>query len=85
MEKETTGIVVSVSKQWWLKVNRKSLRTSPLDGADFPHIIKVKYTVDGKDYISKKWINPGTTVPNEQSKLKVFYHENKPSKSRIEI
>ena len=45
MEKETTGTVVAVSKQWWLKVNTKPIRTvGPLDGAVFPHIVKVKYT-----------------------------------------
>jgi len=27
MEKETTGTVISVTKQWWLKVNRKPVRT----------------------------------------------------------
>ena len=26
MEKETTGTVISVTKQWWLKVNRKPVR-----------------------------------------------------------
>ena len=41
MEKETTGTVISVTKQWWLKVNRKPVRTHAMDGAAFPHIIKV--------------------------------------------
>ena len=27
MEKETMGTVISVTKQWWLKVNRKPVRT----------------------------------------------------------
>ena len=45
MEKETTGTVISVTKQWWLKVNRKPVRTHAMDGAAFPHIIKVKYTI----------------------------------------
>ena len=50
MEKETTGTVISVTKQWWLKVNRKPVRTHAMDGAAFPHIIKVKYTIGVKDY-----------------------------------
>jgi len=33
MEKETTGTVISVTKQWWLKVNRKPVRTHAMDGA----------------------------------------------------
>ena len=28
MEKETMGTVISVTKQWWLKVNRKRLSRS---------------------------------------------------------
>ena len=43
MEKETMGTVISVTKQWWLKVNRKPARVHAMDGAAFPHIIKVKY------------------------------------------
>ena len=45
MEKETTGTVISVTKQWWLKVNRKPVRAHAMDGAAFPHTIKVKYTI----------------------------------------
>ncbi len=55
MEKETMGTVISVTKQWWLKVNRKPVRAHAMDGAAFPHTIKVKYTIDGKDYICRKW------------------------------
>ena len=47
---ETMGTVVSVAKQWWLKVNTKPIRLHGLDGAVFPHVIKVKYTVDGIGY-----------------------------------
>ena len=54
MEKETMGTVISVIKQWWLKVNRKPARVHAMDGAAFPHTIKVKYTIDGKEYICRK-------------------------------
>lgn len=54
MEKETMETVISVTKQWWLKVNRKPARAHAMDGAAFPHTIKVKYTIDGKDYICRK-------------------------------
>ena len=50
MDKETIGIVLSVAKQWWLKMNMKPVRMGTLDGAIFPHIIKVQYVVDGKNY-----------------------------------
>ena len=38
MEKETMGTVISVIKQWWLKVNRKPARVHAMDGAAFPHV-----------------------------------------------
>jgi len=56
VDKETKGTVVSVAKQWWLKINTKPVRLHPLDGAIFPHIIKVSYTVDGVEYTKRKWI-----------------------------
>ena len=71
MEKETMGTVISVIKQWWLKVNRKPARVHAMDGAAFPHIIKVKYTIDGKDYICRKWIGAGNNVPDKGTKPKV--------------
>ena len=42
MDKEIMGTVVSVKKQWWLKINTKAVRLGPLDGAIFPHVIKVQ-------------------------------------------
>ena len=84
MEKETTGTVVAVSKQWWLKVNTKPVRMGgPLDGAAFPHIVKVKYTVDDQAYFKRKWIGAGCPVPPVDSSVKVIYEEGRPSKAKI--
>lgn len=80
MEKETMGTVISVTKQWWLKVNRKPVRAHAMDGAAFPHTINVKYTIDGKDYICRKWIGAGNNVPDKGTTIKVTYWEDKPSK-----
>lgn len=85
MEKETTGTVISVTKQWWLKVNRKPVRTHAMDGAAFPHIIKVKYTIGVKDYTCQKWIGAGNKIPDKGTTIKVIYCEDKPSKARIEL
>ena len=85
MEKETMGTVISVTKQWWLKVNRKPARVHAMDGAAFPHTIKVKYTIDGNDYICRKWIGAGNKVPDKGTTIKVTYCEDKPSKARIEL
>ena len=67
------GTVISVTKQWWLKVNRKPVRAHAMDGAAFPHTIKVKYTIDGKDYICRKWIGAGNNVPDKGTTIKVTY------------
>lgn len=83
MNSKTTGTVVSVSKQWWLKVNRKPVRMHTLDGAEFPYIVKVRYTVDGIEYTKRKWISAGKPVPNTASSVTVFYDKNRPSKAKI--
>jgi hypothetical protein len=83
MEKKTTGKIVSVSKQWWLKINTKAFRTGPHDGAIFPHIIKVKYTVDGKDYFKRKWYAAGKPVPYVGESVSVIYSAEKPNKAKI--
>jgi len=83
VDKETKGTVVSVAKQWWLKINTKPVRLHPLDGAIFPHIIKVSYTVDGVEYTKRKWIGAGIFVPSVGSSVKVIYCESKPSKAKV--
>ena len=80
---KTSGQVIAASKQWWLKVNTKPVRLHPLDGALFPYIIKVQYTVDGNEYIKRKWINPGQPVPAVGSTVQIEYDEAKPSKAKI--
>ena len=83
MEKQTLGTVVAVTKQWWLKVNTKPVRTNALDGAIFPHIVKVHYSVDGKEFTKRKWISAGQPVPKVSSTIQVVYSAEKPAKARI--
>ncbi|MBQ9118186.1 MAG: sugar ABC transporter permease [Clostridia bacterium] len=83
-EKQTLGTVVSVTKQWWLKINTKSFRKNALDGAVFPHVVKVRYEVDGKEYIKSKWIGAGLPCPVKGEEIVLFYDEKKPKKIRIE-
>ena len=85
MEKETMGTVISVTKQKRERVEPKQARVHAMDGAAFPHTIKVKYTIDGKDYICRKWIGAGNKVPDKGTTIKVTYCEDKPSKARIEL
>ncbi len=80
---ETTGTVVSAKRQWWLKVNRKPFRSNMFDGAEFPYIIMVSYTVNGQAYRKRKWIPAGKPVPVVGSSATVFYEENNPKKANI--
>ena len=83
MDKETIGTVLSVAKQWWLKVNTKPIRMGALDGATFPHIIKVQYVVGENTYTKRKWISAGKAVPAVGSTLTVLYCSDKPRKAKI--
>ena len=83
MDKETTGTVLSVAKQWWLKVNTRPVRMGALDGATFPHIIKVQYVVDRNIYTKRKWIDVGKAVPSVGRNLTVLYCSNKPTKAKL--
>ena len=83
MDKQTTGIVITTTKQWWIKINRKPVRVHILDGADFPYIIKVEYIVNGKKYKKRKWINAGNSVPKVGSNVKVIYNSDNPTKAKI--
>lgn len=83
MDQQTTGTVIAATKQWWMKVNRKPVRMSVLDGAEFPYIIKIEYIVDGKAYTKRKWINAGNPVPKIGSTVQVMYNSDKPSKAKI--
>ncbi len=79
----TTGTIISAKKQWWLKVNKKAIRIGPLDGAAFPYIIKVKYMVDGKEYVKTKWIGTGYPVPVVGDTVQLAYEENRPEKMKV--
>ncbi len=66
-----------------MKVNTKPIRQHAFDGAIFPYVIKVSYTVDGKDYFKRKWINPGCAVPSVGANVTVCYEEGKPRKATV--
>ncbi len=83
MHEQTVGTVVSVAKQWWLKVNTKPVRLHALDGATFPYVIKVVYTVAGEPYSKRKWIPAGKPVPTLGSEVTVAYLAEKPAKAKI--
>ena len=83
MDKETVGTVVSIAKQWWLKINTKPIRMGAMDCEIFTHIIKVEYAVEGITYSKRKWIGAGKPVPAVGSKVTVLYCADKPGKAKI--
>ncbi len=83
MQKRTTGTILSVKKQWWLKVNTKAFRSGPLDGAVFPHVVRIRYVADGTEYIKRKWIGAEYPVPVEGGTVDLVYDDEKPDKVRI--
>ena len=85
MENKTIGTILSVQKQWWLKVNTRPVRRNAFDGAVFPHIVQVKYTVDGVEYIRKKWLGAGFRCPAVNEKVTVIYRVDKPTKFRLDL
>ena len=74
------GIITKVNKIWWIKINRKIFRTSPLDGATFPYSVKVKYKVNYGVYEKTKIVYWGNENIKVGDKVVITYAENKPSK-----
>ena len=81
--KRTTGTILSTKKLWWLKINKKAVRKGPLDGAAFPYIIKVKYEVNGKEYIKTKFIGTNYPVPVVGDTIQLAYEEATPNKVKV--
>ena len=81
----TIGIVVSVSRQWWCKVNTKAIRMGTFDGAIFPNVVRVEYTVNGKTYVRRKWLHAGAPVPTVGSAVTVCYDIEKPAKAKLSL
>lgn len=54
-----------------------------MDGATFPYIIKIKYTVNGTDFIKKQWIGAGKAVPAVGSPVRLSYDESKSGKAKV--
>ena len=85
MEIKTTGTVLAVKTQWWLKINTKPVRMHTFDGARFPHIITVKYTVDGTEYITRKWVGVRWRCPDVHAQVTVICNAERPAKCRLEL
>ena len=82
LENTAIGTILSVKKQWWLT---KPIRKNAFDGATFPHIVTVKYIVNGNEIVKKKWLKSFVTPPSVNEQVTVVYREDKPTKFRLEL
>lgn len=80
---QTKGTVTKVNTCWWLKVNTKAIRTAPMDGAKFPHIIRFTYTVHGETYQGKRYVNWNKRCPVVGEQLTVYFEKNDPAKYAV--
>lgn len=79
----TTGTVTEVKAIRWIKVKLKAVRLHPTDGAAFPHSIKVKYTVGGKEYNKKVYVPWRILPPPKGAEVAVNYDTDRPSRCMV--
>ena len=84
MEKQINGTIVSVRRvtpfhKYFLKNGKFYV--------GYSYTIKVKYSVDGKDYFKKRYLGycDSESIPLIGSTLPVIYSENNPKKARVRI
>ncbi len=80
MNGRTTGMVMEVKKIWWIKVKLKAVRLHPADGVAFPHSVKVKYTVGGREYSKKVYVPWRILPPPKGAEVTVNYDADRPSR-----
>ena len=77
---ETRGKIIKVKKLWWLKINKKPIRTTSFNNAIFPLVLQVQYSVNNKEYIGKKLVAWDDSFTQVGQDVVVMYNENKPQK-----
>ena len=80
---ETRRTVTGVTTSYWLKVNTTPVRARPGDGARYPHLIRFTYTVDGREYTGRRWVNWNSRCPVKDEKITVHYEEAAPEKYAV--
>lgn len=77
---ETVGKIIKVKKLWWLKINKKAIRTTSLDGAIFPSSLQVQYSVNNNEYVGKKIVFWDDSITQVGQEVIVSYNKDKPQK-----
>ena len=78
------GTVIAAKTLYWLTVNRSAFRMNNADSSH-PHLVSFKYTIDGKEYRGKSYLN--WTVPDFHAgqSIKIFIDRNHPQKYVLEV
>ena len=84
-ENRTNGMIEKVTKCLWLKFNTKPVRMNTLDGALFPYLMTVSYTVNGRKYKKTKYIGLREGLIGIFGTVNVYYDKNKPSRCAIRL
>ena len=79
-EKHVIGKVIKIKKIWWLKINKKPIRVTSLDGVTFPLSLQVNYNVDGNEYIGKKIVFWNEKDIQVEQEVIVTYNVEKPQR-----
>ena len=74
------GRIIKINKLWWIKINKKNFRNSPLDGATFPYKVRIEYTVNDRKYEKSKFIYLSNDSVNIGDSVIVTYEQNNPLK-----
>ena len=84
MEKQINGTIVSIRR---VTPFHKYLLKNGKIYVGYSYTIKVKYSVDGKDYFKKRYLGycDSESIPLIGSTLPVIYSENNPQKARVRI
>ena len=79
-ENQVIGKVIKIKKLWWLKINKKPIRVTSLDGVTFPLSLQVNYNVDGNEYIGKKIVFWNEKDIQVEQEVIVTYNVEKPQR-----
>lgn len=82
---KTTGTIIEIKKIWWIKIKLKAVRLHPTDGVAFPHNVKVKYTVSGREYLKKLYVPWRILPPQKGAEITVEYNKDRPSVCRVGV
>ena len=63
-----------------MKINKKPIRTTSLDGAIFPLSLQVQYNVNDNEYVGKKIVTWDDSLTQVGQDVVVSYNEDKPQK-----